>query len=274
MTAAPVAGRAPKSRVLNLSPEVWAVLEGKFSDLGRDGRDSHRPGHADGRRAHRAARVAGKLAAGPLLRRHRSGRNAHPDAQPGRGLQRAARVGEIVGALGQTNDLTPEIVARMLELAPSMIDHFEADQLVALPDDVFAVLPEDCIAGLDGFTGTRWRPLHWRPASAARMCRQSCPAAFRLAYPAAAAHQLQLRRSAPGDLQHLWPGHRQGYVAAHCLERACPAGHACPRHIGSARREQDINPPAAGEFWLGRRCRPFLPCLGFSSARRWIPPTT
>jgi multidrug efflux pump subunit AcrB len=60
--------------------------------------------------------------------------------------------GRIVGALGQTNDLTPEVVTRMLEIEPSLVEYFEAEHLVALPPEVFVVLPESFIAGLDGFT--------------------------------------------------------------------------------------------------------------------------
>ncbi|MDX2137662.1 MAG: efflux RND transporter permease subunit [Chloroflexota bacterium] len=59
--------------------------------------------------------------------------------------------GQIVGSLGQTDDLTPEIVTQILQTAPSMIEHFDAEHLAALPDEVFAVLPEDYIASLDGF---------------------------------------------------------------------------------------------------------------------------
>ncbi len=60
--------------------------------------------------------------------------------------------GKIIGGLGQTNDLTPETVTQMLEIDPTLVDYFEAEHLVAMPADVFAVLPEDFIAGLDGFT--------------------------------------------------------------------------------------------------------------------------
>lgn len=58
----------------------------------------------------------------------------------------------IVAALGQTNDLTPDDLQRMLEIEPSMVEYFEAEQLVAMPSEVFAVLPEEFIANLDGFT--------------------------------------------------------------------------------------------------------------------------
>ncbi len=59
--------------------------------------------------------------------------------------------GVIVGPLGQTDDLTPEIVTRMLEIAPSMVNYFEAEHLAVMSDEVFAVLPQEFIDGLDGF---------------------------------------------------------------------------------------------------------------------------
>ncbi|MEQ8677929.1 MAG: efflux RND transporter permease subunit [Aggregatilineales bacterium] len=60
--------------------------------------------------------------------------------------------GEIVGALGQTDDLTVDAVTRMLEIEPTMAEYFTAEHLVAMPTDVFNVLPEDFVANLDGFT--------------------------------------------------------------------------------------------------------------------------
>ena len=60
--------------------------------------------------------------------------------------------GEIVGALGQTDDLTPEVIQQMLAIEPGLVEYFEAEQLVAMSDDVFAALPADYIAALDGFT--------------------------------------------------------------------------------------------------------------------------
>ncbi len=67
-------------------------------------------------------------------------------------LNELRTTGRIVGALGQTDDLTPEIVQRMLEIEPSMVEHFEAEHLAAMPEDVFAALPDSYIASLDGFT--------------------------------------------------------------------------------------------------------------------------
>lgn len=60
--------------------------------------------------------------------------------------------GRIVGPIGQTDDLTPEVVEQLLTIEPSLVNYLEAEQLVAMSDDVFAVLPADYIAGLDGFT--------------------------------------------------------------------------------------------------------------------------
>ena len=60
--------------------------------------------------------------------------------------------GRIVGALGRTDDLTPETVTQLLEIAPSLVDYLEAEHLAALPQEIFDLLPEDYIAGLDGFT--------------------------------------------------------------------------------------------------------------------------
>lgn len=60
--------------------------------------------------------------------------------------------GVIVGALGQTDDLTPEEVQRMLAIAPSLVEYFDAKHLVAMPPEVFAVLPDAFIDNLDGLT--------------------------------------------------------------------------------------------------------------------------
>ncbi|QPC81255.1 efflux RND transporter permease subunit [Phototrophicus methaneseepsis] len=60
--------------------------------------------------------------------------------------------GKIVGALGQTDDLTPDDVTQLLAIEPSLVEDLNADQLAALPDDVFAALPDDYIDSLDGFT--------------------------------------------------------------------------------------------------------------------------
>ncbi|MCL4251288.1 MAG: efflux RND transporter permease subunit [Anaerolineae bacterium] len=60
--------------------------------------------------------------------------------------------GEIIGGLGQTDDLSVDDLTQMLALDPTMVEYFKAEQLAALPDDVFAALPADYIASLDGLT--------------------------------------------------------------------------------------------------------------------------
>lgn len=60
--------------------------------------------------------------------------------------------GEIVGSLGQTDDLTPDVIAQMLEIEPALVTYFKAEHLVAMSEEVFASLPDSFIADLDGFT--------------------------------------------------------------------------------------------------------------------------
>lgn len=60
--------------------------------------------------------------------------------------------GVIQGPLGRTNDLTPEDVTRLLEIEPSLVEYFDADQLTTMSPEVFAALPDEYIDGLDGFT--------------------------------------------------------------------------------------------------------------------------
>ncbi len=63
-----------------------------------------------------------------------------------------ASTGKIVGALGQTDDLTPDVITQMLAIEPAMVNYFKAEQLAAMPDDVFAALPGDYITNLDSIT--------------------------------------------------------------------------------------------------------------------------
>lgn len=63
-----------------------------------------------------------------------------------------ATTGQIVGALGQTDDLTPDIITRMMELQPSLAGYFKAEHLVAMPQAAFDALPAEFVASLDGFT--------------------------------------------------------------------------------------------------------------------------
>lgn len=60
--------------------------------------------------------------------------------------------GRIVGPLTRVEDLTPETVTRMLEIAPSLVNYFEGRHLAAMSPEVFAALPDEFIDSLDGFT--------------------------------------------------------------------------------------------------------------------------
>ncbi len=71
--------------------------------------------------------------------------------------------GRIIGALGQTDDLTVETVQRMLEIDPTMAQYFEAEQLTAMASDVLEVVLNAEIS-IDPFT---------RDALAARQLAES-----------------------------------------------------------------------------------------------------
>lgn len=152
-TAAPSTGEA-RSQLVQLSPEVWA---GVAPRLGIDGGLNE---------------AVTALANLPFTVPPRSAPPALPaswqmdrftnasDLVEMRSLTRTVgsvfntfyETGEIVGSLGQTNDLTPAIITEMLALDPALAEYFDAEHLVAMSDDVFATLPADYIAGLDGFT--------------------------------------------------------------------------------------------------------------------------
>lgn len=140
------------SLLLELSPEVWAIVSAKVDGLGE----------------------LNQAAVDQLIQTEVSAPTSIPELPAAWQMDRFVtaldlvemrtgtrtlaalfnsffETGEIVGPLGQTDDLTPEIVAQILATAPSMVEHFEAEQLAAMSDDVFAVLPEDYITGLDGF---------------------------------------------------------------------------------------------------------------------------
>jgi multidrug efflux pump subunit AcrB len=60
--------------------------------------------------------------------------------------------GKIVGALGQTDDLTPDDITQMIAIDPTIVQYFKAEHLASMSPEVFSALPDDFIAGLDGFT--------------------------------------------------------------------------------------------------------------------------
>ena len=153
ITSAPIEAPEASSLLLQLSPDVWQVVSSRLDGLGALDENAV----AD----LRAVSVTIPESA-PML--PESWQMDHfrdaTDLLEMRTLTRSVagalnafyETGEIVGALGQTDDLTPEDVTRMLEIAPSMVQYFGAEQLAAMPPEVFAVLPDEFIAGLDGFT--------------------------------------------------------------------------------------------------------------------------
>ena len=58
-------------------------------------------------------------------------------------LNNFTQTGEIRGPLGQTDDLDAESIRQMLEIDPSFAYSFDEEQLLALPSDLFTLLPED-----------------------------------------------------------------------------------------------------------------------------------
>ncbi|MBZ0278243.1 MAG: efflux RND transporter permease subunit, partial [Anaerolineae bacterium] len=146
-------GGTPQSLLFQLSPEVWSVVSAKAGNLGALDEDA-------------VAALAGTEFTVPQTAPQlpESWQMDHfvnaRDLVEMRTLTRNLAAvfnqfetsGRIVGALGQTNDLTPETITRMLALEPSMVNYFEAEQLAAMSPEVFAALPADFIANLDGFT--------------------------------------------------------------------------------------------------------------------------
>lgn len=142
-----------RSVLLQLSPEAWAAATAKLDGLGALNQDA-------------VTALAGETVTIP------DAIPALPESWLAPGFKDASDLfeirtltvttagvvnslydnGRIVGSLGRTDDLTPEIVTQLLTIAPSMVEYLEAEQLAAMSQDVFDVLPADYIAGLDGFT--------------------------------------------------------------------------------------------------------------------------
>ena len=141
------------SLLLKLSPEVWAVAAEK---AGYSGALDQQAAEALAANAPAVPETAPALPASWQMDRF----STAEDLVEMRTLTRTvgallndfATSGRIVGSLGQTDDLTPEVVAQMLALDPSLVNYFKAEHLAAMSPEVFAALPEDFIAGLDGFT--------------------------------------------------------------------------------------------------------------------------
>lgn len=150
-----------RSQLLQLSPDVWAAATGKLQDLNLGALDADAiaklstPAMLD-------LVAAADFDAAPALPESwmRAGFKDASDIAEVRTLTTTIagvvnglrNNGRIVGSLGKTDDLTPEIVTQLLDVAPSLVNYLNAEHLAALPQEVFDVLPADFIAGLDGFT--------------------------------------------------------------------------------------------------------------------------
>jgi multidrug efflux pump subunit AcrB len=142
-----------KSFLLQLSPTVWDAIQSRVAGLGELNQETVDQLASN---AYPEVAIAPELPAG-WQAPHFSTATDILEMQSltrsvGRVLNDFYNTGVIRGALGQTDDLTPEVVTQMLAIDATLVNTFTAEQLVALPADVFAVLPADFVAGLDGFT--------------------------------------------------------------------------------------------------------------------------
>lgn len=159
-----------KSLLLRISPDAWEVISAKLGGLGELDQDA-----VDALAETEVNMPA--IDAPPALPESWQAFDRFSDATDlleigtltkpvAEALNDFYETGKIVGALGQTDDLTVEVVQNMLAIQPTMIRHFEADHLLAMAQDVLDVVlaDEQYVANLDGFT---------RDALAARALAQS-----------------------------------------------------------------------------------------------------
>lgn len=151
-TPLPVEGVEAPSRLLDLTPEVWAVVSAKL-DLG--GLDANAVEALSGV-AFTIPEAAPALPQSWQMDRFKDARDLREmrslTRSIGAVINRFVTTGEIIGALGQTDDLTADDVNRMLAIDPTLVEYFEAEHLVTMSEAAFAALPADYIANLDGFT--------------------------------------------------------------------------------------------------------------------------
>ncbi len=144
-------GIEPTSLLLQLTPETWAIISQRLDEVGAQDESS----------VAALQEIAVEIPQeAPMLPDswQMDHFNDASDLVEMRSLTRTLAgvlndfyaTGEIVGPLGQTDDLTPETINRMLELDPTMAQYFESEQLVAMSPEVFDALPDDL--RLDGFT--------------------------------------------------------------------------------------------------------------------------
>lgn len=140
------------SLLLQLSPAVWNVVRAKIDDLGAQNQTA----------VERFAEQAVTIPEEPPTLPESWQFDAFNDASDLQEMVSFTRTlpnifndfvtdGEIEGALGQTDDLTVEIVERMLAIEPTLAQYFEAEQLTALTPEVYEALPQDQLT-IDAFT--------------------------------------------------------------------------------------------------------------------------
>lgn len=153
-TTVPAVAANPQARslLLELSPEVWAVVSAKVEGLGALDEN------AVATLRQTTVEIPTTPPALPASWQIDGFTNASDLVEMRTATRTLASVlnnfyetGRIVGPIGQTNDLTPDIMNRILAIAPTMLEHFEPEQLAAMSDDVFATLPAEYVANLDGF---------------------------------------------------------------------------------------------------------------------------
>ncbi len=152
-TPLPVSSAEAPSRLLDLTPEVWAIVSAKV-----DGLSALDQTAVEALRALPFSVPEGvpALPASWQMDRFKDARDLREMRTLTRTLGAVFNTfvtsGEIVGALGQTDDLTAADINQLLAVEPTLVQYFEADQLVSLSDEAFAALPADYIANLDGLT--------------------------------------------------------------------------------------------------------------------------
>lgn len=142
-----------ESRLLQLSSEVWSIVQERFPQVG-DLDESAVDYFSD--IEYEVPEVAPEL---PQIWQMDHFKDAEDLREMAGAVVNLAGVfngfmetGRIIGSLGRTDDLTPEVVSQLLELDASLVNSLNADHLVAMSPEVFEVLPDQYIASLDGFT--------------------------------------------------------------------------------------------------------------------------
>jgi len=152
-TPVPVDGVEAPSRLLDLTPEVWAAVSAKVEGLSA----------LDDSAVETLSGVPFTIPEGVpalpeswLMDRFKDARDLREMRTLTRSIgtvfNRFLETGEIKGALGQTDDLTVDDINQMLAVEPTLVQYFEAEHLVSMSDEAFAALPADYITGLDGLT--------------------------------------------------------------------------------------------------------------------------